>query len=77
MGDEPTTEDEATFPEPEPEPDSWPGVDPDGKTRHPLFAGRYAAPDMSMAGAGVSDPRPPRRTPNGAIAPSPFPRGSR
>jgi len=74
MGD-PIEIDGPIFDEDEPdEPETYGGVDPDGKERHPLFAGRYAAPDMSMVAAGARpDPNAkPRKHPNGAIARSPF-----
>lgn len=54
----------------------WPGIDPDGKERRPIFAGRYAANDTSMADYGVivSDTGDKRARNAGTVAPSPFPR---
>jgi hypothetical protein len=58
------------------EPETYEGVDYDGKVRVPPFAGRFAAPDMSMmATTGVlRDPKDERAKSPGAIARSPFAR---
>lgn len=64
--------DEILAPQPEAEP-FYPGIDPDGKERLPLFAGRFAAKDTAMQGVTrpIEDYDDTKPQP-GAVALSPF-----
>jgi hypothetical protein len=57
--------------EPEVEP-YYPGVDPDGKERHPPFGLRFVAPDTAMQGVRRPTDEPEREFPPGAVQRSPF-----
>lgn len=49
----------------------YPGTDPDGRERLPLFAGRFAAASTAMEGV-ERPPAEPRSTAPGEVAASPF-----
>jgi hypothetical protein len=50
----------------------YPGVDPDGRERLPMFGGVFASKDFAMPPDVDRSKEPPREFPPGTVAASPF-----